>query len=33
MSEIQIACALLAGPSIIVGTIFAIGHVLFGGAQ
>jgi len=33
MSDIQIACALFAAPSIIVGTIFVIGSYVFGGQQ
>jgi hypothetical protein len=33
MSEIQIACALFAAPSLIVGTVFLIGSYVFGGQQ
>jgi hypothetical protein len=30
MSEIQIACALFAAPSLIVGSIFVVGSYFFG---
>ena len=31
MSEIQIACALFAAPTLIVGIVFVIGSYVFGG--
>jgi hypothetical protein len=33
MSELQIACALFAAPSIVVGAVFVVGSYVFGGQQ